>query len=67
MSFLPKDLLYNESNYKNSNENLLAAIEILEKAQSNKEKNISQHPQHEKKEEGFWSKLFKPFKCGSNN
>lgn len=66
LDFLPKDLLYNDSTYKESNRQLLAAIEILEKAQSQKEKNVKV----EEKNEGFWSKvgkIFTPFKCGQNN
>jgi len=36
LGFLPKEFLYNDKSYKNSKTNLLAAIEILEKAQDNK-------------------------------
>jgi hypothetical protein len=65
MSFLPKDLLYNEATYQDSNKNLLYAIEVLEKAQNTKEKSLVL----EEKEETFWTKLgnvFKPFQCGKN-
>jgi len=36
LGFLPKELLYNDKSYNDSKNNLLAAIEILEKAQDNK-------------------------------
>ena len=65
MSFLPKDLLYNDSSYHDSNKHLLAAIEILEKAQNQKEKNVKIEDKIDKG--GFWDKvgnLFNPFKCG---
>lgn len=66
MSFLPKDLLYNDNSYQDSNKNLLYAIEVLEKAQYNKEKSLVV----EKKEPTFWDKVgnvFNPFKCGKND
>ena len=59
MSFLPKDLLYNDKTYEDSSKNLLAAIDILEKAQQNK-KVLDDG----KKELSFWEKLFSSFKCG---
>ena len=67
MSFLPKDLLYNDNTYHDSNKNLLYAIEVLEKAQSQKDKN---EPEENKPNGTFWNKVgnfFNPFKCGKEN
>jgi hypothetical protein len=66
LAFLPKDLLYNENNYNDSNKHLLQAIEILENAQNQKDKNSEKAED----KEGFWGKVssfFNPFKCGQNN
>jgi hypothetical protein len=65
LEFLPKDILYGNQNYHESNKNLLDAIEILEKAQTQQ---LNAKPKVE--EEGFWSKVgtfFNPFKCGKND
>ena len=56
MSFVPKDLLYNEKTYEQSTQNLLSAIEILEKAQ---EDTIDEKV----KPKTFWD-FINPFKCG---
>lgn len=64
LSFLPKELLYNERSYCESKNNLLAAIEILEKAQENKNQVQKQDKPQESK--SFWS-FINPFKCGNNN
>jgi len=63
LGFLPKEFLYNDKSYKNSKTNLLAAIEILEKAQDNKN---HLEKKEEKQDKGFWS-LLNPFKCGQNS
>ena len=59
---IPKEFVNNESSYQNSSQSMLAAIEILEKAQTIKERNNEEII--EQKEEGFWDKIIKPFKCG---
>jgi hypothetical protein len=64
LSFLPKELLYNERSYCESKNNLLAAIEILEKAQDNK--NQVQNKEKPQESKSFWS-ILNPFKCGNNN
>jgi len=64
LGFLPQDLLYNDkSTYGESSVNLIAAIEILEKAQDNKNKLIKNEVPEEK---SFWS-MINPFHCGSYN
>ena len=66
LSFLPKELLYNDSNYQDSNKNLLNALEVLEKAQNQKEKSIAEE-NNKKEDSSFWGKVgnfFKPFQCG---
>jgi len=64
LGFLPQDLLYNDkTTYGESSVNLLAAIEILEKAQDNKNKLIKNEVPQEK---SFWS-FINPFQCGSYN
>jgi len=65
LGFLPKELLYNEQSYGESKNNLLAAIEILEKAQDNKNQVQKQEKPQESKS-SFWS-FMNPFKCGNNN
>lgn len=62
MSFLPKELLYNDKQYDTSNLNLMAAIDLLDKAIENKRDH--EEIVHEKT---FWEKVgefFNPFKCG---
>jgi hypothetical protein len=56
--------MYNERTYGESKSNLLAAIEILEKAQDNKNQVQKQEKPQENK--SFWS-FMNPFKCGNNN
>ena len=56
MSFLPRDLLYNDKTYEQSATNLLSAIEILEKAQ---EDTVGEKV----KPKSFWE-MINPFKCG---
>jgi len=64
LGFLPQDLLYTDkTTYGESSINLLAAIEILEKAQDNKNKLIKNENTQEK---SFWS-FMNPFQCGSYN
>lgn len=66
LGFLPKDILYNDkTTYGESTINLLAAIEILEKAQDSKDK-IIKNDGNSKEDDSFWSKM-NPFKCGTNN
>lgn len=68
MSFLPKELLYNDSSYQNSNKDLLHAIEVLENAHSQKEK--TQELPDNKQKHTFWNKMgnfLNPFKCGKEN
>ncbi len=63
MSFLPKDLLYNDQSFHDSNKNLLSAIELLEKAQENKKEIDKEN----KEDKSFWQKVgtfMNPFKCG---
>lgn len=63
MSFLPKDLLYNNHSFQDSNKNLLSAIDLLEKAQRNKKEN----EKDQMGEKSFWEKVgsfLNPFKCG---
>jgi len=63
LDFLPKDVLYNEKTFDESNKNILAAIEILEKANENK-REIDQDVRGGR---GFWDKFsnfWNPFKCG---
>jgi hypothetical protein len=63
---LPKDLLYNDkTTYGESTLNLIAAIEILEKAQDSKDK-IIKTEDISKDDNSFWAKM-NPFKCGTNN
>lgn len=47
-------------------ENLLEALDILEKAQNLQDISESK-PKVKPVEENFWDKLFSPFKCGNNN
>jgi hypothetical protein len=64
MSFLPKDLLYNNQSFQESNKNLLSAIELLEKAQKKREEEEEEKKPDEKT---FWEKVgnfLNPFKCG---
>jgi len=56
MSFLPRDLLYNDKTYEQSANNILSAIEILEKAQ---EDTVAEKV----KPKSFWD-MINPFKCG---
>jgi len=58
--------LNSESSYKDSNDNLLKAIEVLENAQNQSKKESTA----ENKNESFWNKvgsLFNPFRCGKDN
>jgi len=64
LSFLPKELIYSEKSYGESKNNLLAAIEILEKAQDNR--NQVQRPEKPQESKSFWS-FMNNFKCGHNN
>ena len=63
LGFLPKELLYDESNFDDSNKKLMSALDVLENAQKGRK------VKEEKKEENFWDKVgnfFMPFKCGSD-
>ena len=63
LSFLPKDLFNNDKSYYDfKNNNAIAAIEILEKAQYNM--TLYQKPE-KNSGKSFWSFL-NPFKCGNN-
>jgi hypothetical protein len=64
MSFLPKELLYNDHSFQESNKNLLSAIDLLEKAQENKKEIDKEN----KEDKTMWQRLgnfLNPFKCGS--
>jgi len=65
LGFIPKEYLYNDKTYGESKNNLLAAIEILEKAQDNKNE-IAKKEQPQESKSSFWS-FMNPFKCGLNN
>ena len=75
MNFLPKDLLYNESNYKESTQSILKTIDLVEKAQILHEEKIKgnvtkKKDSNKENKKGFWEDLFSTFKCGqctSNN
>ena len=75
MNFLPKDLLYNESNYKESTQSILKTIDLVEKAQILHEEKIKgnvtkKKDNNKENKKGFWEDLFSTFKCGqctSNN
>ena len=59
-------MLYNDNTYKESNKNLLYAIEVLEKAHTQKDKNVVVV---DNKRDGFWNKVgdfLNPFKCGKD-
>ena len=63
MSFLPKDLLYNNQSFQESNRNLVSAIELLENAQNWKIEDDG----NKNEEKTFWEKVgsfLNPFKCG---
>jgi len=64
LGFLPKELLYNDKTYADSKYNLLAAIDILEKAQDNKNV-LDKKEEKQENSSSFWS-FFNPFKCGQN-
>ena len=70
MNFLPKDLIYNKNtSYKNSTQNILRTIDIVEKAQKlQEEKNRSKINKSEEKKipekKGFFDGLLDHFKCG---
>ena len=65
LGFLPKELLYNEkTTYCESTINLIAAIEILEKAQHTKNNSNVKKDLPENK--SFWS-MINLFKCGGYN
>ena len=62
MNFLPKDLLYNERDYKESTQDL---VERAQKFQEERAKQRGKKIQREEeKKEGFWDKFFSTFKCG---
>jgi len=64
LGFMPQDMLYaDKATYGESSINLLAAIEILEKAQDNKNKLMKNESPQVK---SFWS-VFNPFQCGNYN
>ena len=68
MNFLPKDLLYNERDYKESTQDILRTIDLVERAQKFEEERAKQRgkkiQREEEKKEGFWDKFFSTFKCG---
>lgn len=75
MGFLPKDLIYNENNYKDSTINIMKTIDLIEKAQKfredfNKKKVMEESKNNlivkKKEEKGFFSKMFS-CGCGNNN
>lgn len=81
LGFLPKECLYNDLTYDQSNNDLMQAINILEVAQdskerrsmltkqrlkANKEKEMLKEKEKEK-DKGFFGNFFSVFKCGQNN
>ena len=66
MNFLPKDLLYNETNYKDSTQSILRTIDLIEKSQriqeEKKQKNIKK--KEEPPKESFIDSILNVFKCG---
>lgn len=63
MNFLPKDILYKDGGYKESAQDIMATIDLLDNAQRNQEEGVHFTPKPEKKESG-WDKFFKSFQCG---
>jgi len=64
MGFMPQDMLFaDKTTYGESSINLKAAMEILEKAQDNKNKLMRNETPQEK---SFWS-IINPFQCGHYN
>ena len=71
LDFLPKELLYENKDYKDSSINILKSIDLVERAQQAQEnitKNKILKNEKTKKEEkkGFWINLFTGFTCGCN-
>ena len=66
MNFLPKDLLYNETNYQDSTQSILRTIDLIEKSQriqeEKKQKNIKK--KEEPPKESFIDSILNVFKCG---
>jgi hypothetical protein len=66
MNFLPKDLLYNETNYKDSTQSILRTIDLIEKSQriqeEKKKKNIKKKKETPKK--SFIDSILKGIKIG---
>lgn len=63
MNFLPKEILYKEGGYKESAQEILATIDLLDKAQRNQEEGI-EYIAKKDKNESVWDKFFKSFQCG---
>ena len=61
MSFLPSDLLYNETNIHKSSEEIIQSINLLENKITNKEQHKKKHNKKEKK--GFFENFFSFLSC----
>ena len=65
MNFLPRDLLYEGTNYKESTQKILRTIDLVEKAQRiQEEKKEKNKKKKEEPKESFIDSLFNAFKCG---
>ncbi len=65
MNFLPRDLLYEGTNYKESTQKILRTIDLVEKAQRiQEEKKEKNNKKKEEPKESFIDSLFNAFKCG---
>ena len=66
MGFLPRDLLYNEKNYKDSTQEILKTIDFVERAQKLQEERAKARIDRQKKvEEKEKHGFFDFFKCGA--
>lgn len=68
MDFLPKDLLYNDVTFEDSNKRMLESLEILEQAKLQRLKEKENNYEMKEEELGFWDKftnMFNPFKCAN--
>ena len=75
MTFLPPQLLYNDNNIKKSTDKILKTIDLIDKAQNEREKRdkkkkkkkqkkSEQEKKGEQEPKGFWENFFSAFKCG---
>jgi len=69
LDFLPKDIMYGRDvSYVQSNQQIKATMDILEKSAQNNDLNDEEAQQIKsiKKSSSFWD-IFNPFKCGTND